>query len=48
MPIQSGEENVRCDLLALFKYGINFFHPKESNGLFFNHTIERNIGVLKI
>lgn len=26
---QPGEENVRCYLLALFKYGLNIFHARE-------------------
>lgn len=42
--IQFGEENVRCDLLVLVKYGINFFYVRESNYLFFNYIIERIIG----
>lgn len=42
--VRPGEESVRCDLYALFKYGINFFHTRKSNHLFSNHIIERIIG----
>lgn len=45
MTILSGEEEkVRCDLLTLFKYGINFSEKKYH--LFSNHIIERIIGRL--
>lgn len=42
--IQSEEEKVRCDLLTLLKYGINFSEKKYR--LFSNHIIGRIIGRL--
>lgn len=44
MPIQSGEEKVRCDLLTLLKYGINISEKKLR--LFSNHIIESTTGRL--
>lgn len=42
VPIQSGEETVKCDLLTLLKYGINISEKKLR--LFSNHIIESTIG----